>query len=153
MGLNISTVNHIEQYKMNAENLTALVGVIAWAYIILAIVASIFLAQLFEKRLKLKSPALLPYRWGYFFGLVETSFLLWALFFGVMAVLLAAAQQWEICGEMIAVTVWCGTQGIAGWFIIKRKRWAWAVGTVASLNLIFWIINCIYTRKRWKELS
>lgn len=73
--------------------------------------------------------------------------------FAVCAIIYFYYQQWYGFGGCAAVTAWCLIQGICGWFIIKRKRWAWAVGTVASLNLVLWIINCIYTRKRWKELS
>ena len=43
--------------------------------------------------------------------------------------------------------------GPAGYFVIKRRRWAWIVHTVASFNPLWWIINTVYARHRWAEFE
>lgn len=37
-------------------------------------------------------------------------------------------------------------------FVVKRRRWAWVVLTIASLNPILWIAHYFYVRHRWTEL-
>jgi hypothetical protein len=49
--------------------------------------------------------------------------------------------------------VFFGLHAVAGWFIIKRKPWAWVVGTVFSFNIFLWVINYAYGRNRWREFA
>ena len=39
------------------------------------------------------------------------------------------------------------------YYVIRRKKWAWVMGTVISLNPVVWITNVIYGRRRWKEFT
>ena len=60
-------------------------------------------------------------------------------------------SQWIGFGVILVCTVYFTIIAVSGWFIIQRKRWAWVVGTIASLNPLMWIINYIYGRNRWRE--
>ena len=37
--------------------------------------------------------------------------------------------------------------------VILRLRWAFVMFTLALMNPIIWIINAIYLKNRWRELS
>jgi hypothetical protein len=39
-------------------------------------------------------------------------------------------------------------RAVSGWFMIKRKRLAWIVGTALSFNVFLWVINTIYAPRR-----
>lgn len=42
---------------------------------------------------------------------------------------------------------------VVGAFMYKRRRWAWLVGTLLSLNPIVYIVNIIYLKNRWNEMT
>jgi hypothetical protein len=60
-------------------------------------------------------------------------------------------NQPGVSTECFLYTAYFAVQAVCGWFIIKRKRWAWAVGTAASFNIVWWIANSIYAKNRWQE--
>jgi hypothetical protein len=139
---------------MNPEQIGQIGETVSWVVIVVGLIVSAVIASFLETRRQSKTPSTMPYGWGYFFGLAEIMCVgLFTLLFAVCAIILFYHQQWYGFGGCAIVSAWCLIQGICGWFIIKRKRWAWTVGTIASLNLILWITNWIYARNRWKELS
>ncbi len=42
---------------------------------------------------------------------------------------------------------------VTHFFITKRQRWAWVIGTILQFNPILWVINGFYARNRWAEFS
>jgi hypothetical protein len=62
-------------------------------------------------------------------------------------------NQHGVATECFIYAVYFAVQAVCGWFIIKRKRWAWAVGTAASFNIVWWIANTIYAKNRWQEFA
>jgi S1-C subfamily serine protease len=126
---------------------------IIYVYIFSAVIISICLAQVLEKRLKARFPETLPYRWGYYFGCANLACAPFAFLFACFAVIFALSEKPELFGQFSVYAAYLGLLAICGWFIIKRRWWAWVCGTILSFNLVLWIINSIYGRKRRKELS
>lgn len=42
---------------------------------------------------------------------------------------------------------------VSAYYIYKRKRWAWILGTILTINQILWLINAIYLIQDWRDLS
>lgn len=117
--------------------------------LILGGVATIFLGTLvaayrLEGRHADKAPQTLPYTWGYWTG---CSWLVWSSLLGTG--LLATSKSDD--------AVWVGmlflVLAIPGYYVIKRRRWAWIVVTILSFSPILWIAHWIYGRNRWAELE
>jgi hypothetical protein len=132
---------------MTAENLTTII----YLYCFIAVVASIFIAFRLETRLKARLPDSQPYRWGFYIGCISIAGVPFMLQMLVAALIAMKANQQGVATECFIQTVYFAVQAVCGWFIIKRKRWAWAVGTAASFNIVLWIANGIYARNRWDE--
>jgi hypothetical protein len=132
---------------MNADDITSL----SYLYIFVAIIASIFVALALEKRLKARTPASRPYRWGFYVGSMGVACAPIALLTILGMVLAGMNSRWEAFGEFLAWTVFFAVHTVSGWFVIQRKRWAWVVTTICSFNIFTWIINYIYGRNRWGE--
>ena len=94
-----------------------------------------------------KDPNVTPYTWGYFIGLMGAlSGFSFGLFYFIAGLALGADQV--LVGGLYLLLF-----AAVHVFIIKRKRWAWIVGTILQLNPILWIINGIYGKKRWHEMD
>jgi hypothetical protein len=132
---------------MNAQDITG----ILWLYTILAIVGSIFTASALEKRLKSRTPATRPYRWGFYVGTMGIACAPIALLTILGAIVAGRNRNWIPFGECLAFAVFFIVHTVCGWFIIRRKRWAWVLGTIFSCNIFVWIINYNYGRNRWGE--
>ena len=130
---------------MTAETFAAIV----WLYIAVAVVVSIAVAQKLDRRLHERLPSSRRYRWGYYIGSMGLACVPFALLFTYALLVSAGDGQAERVGEFLVYGVYSAFQAICGWFIIKRRRWAWAFGTIFSLNIVLWIINGIYARNRW----
>lgn len=119
--------------------ITILIAVPAW-------ITALFLEQ---RRKKTAAADQLPYTWGYFqaaSGLLSGCFAFVAV--GVAA-RSSSAQSGVWLIWLVLALIWTP----AGYFVLKRRRWAWVVHTVASLNPLWWIINTIYARNRWTEFG
>lgn len=91
-----------------------------------------------------------PYTWGLFQGLAGLASGVVLLGIAVIAALFVPASAPETMGlALLMITFY----SIPGYFVLKRKRWAWVVLTVASLNPLVWIINGIYGKNRWAEFG
>jgi hypothetical protein len=64
---------------------------------------------------------------------------------------LAGEQRHMLVGG--GATVFFALHAVCGWFIIRRKRWAWVIGTLLSISPAIWIPNAIYGSNRWKEFA
>jgi amino acid permease len=103
------------------------------------------LALLLDKKLHQKHPGAMPYKWGYYTGLMGM------LTYGLLALMLLAYSIFE-GQEAYAVSIGFLLATIPYFFILKRKRWAWVVGIILLFNPILWIVNAVYARNRWKEM-
>jgi len=127
--------------------------------IIVCIIASIVIAIKVGNVFDEKYPNLQPYKWGFFQGWVGllTGGVLTILMLINPLLLFSDLKLSEDEGFRIFVTVFMAVymsiMAIACLFIIKRKRWGWIVATILSLNPILWVVNGIYLKNRWKELS
>jgi drug/metabolite transporter (DMT)-like permease len=129
------------------------ITLLSWLYVLAAIVSSIFVALALEKRLKIQMPATRPYRWGFYVGSMGLACAPLALFFGAATIVAGRNDRWEGVGYCSVITVFFALHVICGWFIIRRTRWAWVIGTIFSCNIFVWVINFIYGRNRWKEFG
>jgi len=118
-----------------------------------AAIVSIFAAQILERRLKAQLPQTLPYRWGYYVGCICLASAPFALLFACKAAFFAANEKWGLFGTYLVYTAHSSFLTLCGWFIIKRRWWAWVIGTIFSFNMLFWITNSIYGPNRREELS
>ncbi len=132
-------------------------------YFVIVVVGSSLIARRLEAKRRQAVPGTLPYTWGYFWGLAG---LVSGCMFGVMGILGVVGPHKRLA--YLAVVLhgdWRGPQNAAidlvvaalfiptHYYVIRRKKWAWVMGTVTSLNPVVWIINAIYGWRRWKEFA
>lgn len=109
-----------------------LVGV-PLAVLILPIIAAFVLNRRFHERY----PETKGFRWGYYFSIMA--------FIG--GLILGRLLDLGTLSVIVCALIY----GSLAWFFAQRRRWAWIALTILSFNLIAWIINAIYLRKRWAE--
>jgi len=107
---------------------------------------SAFASFLLEARRKGRATGLCAYTWGYFQGSS-------GLLLGTLTLLfsLSAAESNGINSTLAVVFVMGAAWATAGYYVIRRRRWAWVVHTIASFNPAWWMINYVYARNRWNE--
>lgn len=128
----------------------ALIGLL---YLLVATFASIPISLALNKKLRKEAPGILPYRWGFYFGCMGIACLPVAVLTGLAAVLSGSAgAKAEVAGNL-GWSLFFTVQAICGWFVIKRRRWAWVLGTLLNLNVVTWIINSMYFNNRWHEFQ
>ena len=110
-------------------------------------IPSAIVAWILEARRLSESPESRTYAWGYFQGCI-------GLLSGALGLVLM------IAGGISGNPTWFGTgalfaalYGVPGFFVMRRRRWAWIILTIAMVNPISWIINGIYARNRWSEFG
>ena len=135
------------QVAMNTDTIKSLLDL----YVLVAVVASICIASSLEKSLKTRLPATRPYMWGFYTGCMGVACAPLAVVAALGMAVAGINGRWETFGLFLALTAWLALSTVSGWFIIKRKRWAWLLGTILSGNILVWIINYIYGRNRWGE--
>ncbi len=154
---------------MTVEDITLLAGV----YFIGAVIISLLAAFWLDLRLKSLLPTNGPYLWGFFFGSIcfLACFPLAALS-ALEAIRAALSGKWAACSVHEVSTLVFAANALCGWFILRRKRWAWALGTflgpisafpalrdllgpdpvfLSFLGCIIWPVNYVYGRNRWTE--
>jgi len=112
-----------------------------------AAVASFILEH--RRRARLADANTRPYTWGYFQGC--SGFIA-----GVYALIAVPYTLWSPDAESGAWLVWVGLASIwlsAGYFTIRRYRWAWVMNTIAMCNPLWWLIDWQYGRNRWAEFA
>ena len=117
-------------------------------YLLIAIGISIRMAFKLEKGLKIRLPHTRPYKWGFYAGCMGIA----CAPLGLLSLaVIPTAKTGEDMLAIFAAGVWFLVHTVCGIFIVRRKRWAWVVGTVFLCNPIIWIIDGIYAKNRWKE--
>jgi hypothetical protein len=99
---------------------------------------------LLERRRKRHGIGKLPYTWGYFVGC-------WLVFLGALTAAVGLLGYAGKPGVGPSALVLSAVFYVPGWFVIRRHRWAWIVGSIVSLNPVWWLINHVYGRNRWDE--
>lgn len=68
------------------------------------------------------------------------------LIVGTIYLLATGFGEYKVLGFILVIlNLWLGVA------ILSMSRWAFLIGTIASLNPILWIINGIYLKKRWNH--
>ncbi len=154
---------------MTVEEVLLLAGV----YLVGALILSLLAAFWFDLRLKARLPANRPYTWGFFFGcLCIACCVPLAAVSGLETVRAALSGKWAACEIHAIYSLLFGLSAICGWGIVKRKGWAWILGTLLGpisafpvlrdflghvlapagfLGCIILLVNYLYGRKRWSE--
>lgn len=119
---------------------------------------AMFASFILEDRRMRRQPGTRPYTWGLYCGLysmILSALAAWIAVFAIGGELAAAGP--ERTGESVALAVFVGIivglWGVPGFFMIRRRKWAWIMATILSLNPIWWIVNTIYGRNRWAEFT
>ena len=136
------------------------VRVIAGIALILMFVVPLVLwdqAKRADARLRANNPATLPFKWGYLYGLATLCFGVFASIGLLAAGLLPsppyAPEKTPDATALIYLVMWALPLTICGYFVLRRKRWAWVLATVLSLNPVIWLINAVYGARRWREME
>lgn len=111
----------------------------------LSIIAPFILPFILDNKRRKKFPETRPYRWGYFMGLFWI-----AVAFSTLDILVSRNLDFSYC---LIVSAGIAIYFLLGIFIIRRNPWAIVIGTILTLNPIFWICNGIYFAKRWREFA
>lgn len=96
-----------------------------------------------ERRRRATSPGTLPYTWGFFQGVGSLLAGSW-----IFLLTLGAGGD-AIAAGLVVVALYA----VPGWFVIRRRRWAWVVLTIATLNPVLWIAHYVYGKNRWSEFN
>jgi len=107
------------------------------------IVTAAVLSSSMASSLKAESAKLRPYAWGYFIGLL-------GLTSSALPIILVLIFPSDSTPFVISI---CIVTSTTFFYIIKRNRIAWIIGTFFYLNPLVWIINGIYLRNRWSEMG
>ena len=152
------------QRGMTVDEMTLLAGV----YIVGAVILSLVVAYRLNSRL----PGNRPYMWGFFFGCVCIACVPLVVASAVETVVAFSRERWVACHLHGICTVVFALTTVCGWFIVRRRGWAWLLGSllgpvcafpvlqdllgwmvanVGYLGGIVWAINYAYGRNRWGE--
>ncbi len=110
--------------------------------VVVIVLIAIPIAFIHDKKLHEEQPSVRPYKWGYYIGYAG---LIGSVLFIFLVVLFSAA--------LALFLVLSIPQAIASYYIIRRKKWAWVLGTILTLNPILWIAHIFYGRNRWGEFG
>ena len=146
---------------------------LAGVYFIGAVIISLLAAFWLDLRLKTLLAANRPYLWGFFFGSIcFLACVPLAALSALEAIRAALDGKWPACSVHEVYTLVFAVNAFCGWFIIRRKRWAWALGALLGpisafpvlrdllgpdpvylslLGCILWPVNWAYGRNRWVE--
>ena len=121
-----------------------------WAITIICLLISIPAAFTMNDSLHKKNPDLKPYAWGYYIGLMGA---LSGTSVGILQFVAASKTYGSRSDTLVLLGIFFLVTAVVHVFIIKRNKWAWIVGIILQLNPILWIINGIYLKNRWSEMS
>lgn len=154
---------------MTIEDITLLSG----AYLAAAVIISLLAAFRLDSGLKARLPASRTFMWGFFFGCMGIAFLPLAVLSALAAVAAASSARWAAYLVHGVYTIVFASNVVCGGFILRRRRWAWVLGTFLTPICAFpvlrdllgpdlapvglsactiWLVNYVYARKRWPEL-
>ena len=130
---------------MDDATMTAFITIIiSITAITLYITIFYYIAYKLEQKLKKILPYTKPYKWGFFIGCTSI----------VNAIyLMSFMNGGNALFVNFTIFIYIVINIICGCLVIKRNRWAFVILTILHLNPVSWIINGIYLKNRWKELS
>lgn len=151
---------------MNILEGLAISYIISLLSFIPTLIASIIICILKDKKRLRENPDTKPYKWGYFIG--------W--FFSISSIigilsysLIVQNNIWDRSYEQLGLSTdfyykyalfafiysffFLLIPGVLIIFRNKLCRFAWIIHTAMTFNPIYWIINDIYLKNRWKELD
>lgn len=123
---------------------------IYWGVAILCLAISLAVSFLMNASLHKKHPEVKSYVWGYFIGCVG---MLSLTVTGVLLIVDASNNYGIRSDKYEAFGIVALMAAIVHFFILKRSKWAFIIGTLIQLNPILWIINGLYLKNRWSELA
>ena len=92
----------------------------------------------------------LPFTWGYYVGM--SGFLMGA-YCAFAAIFVALAGEKDAGASAAGLLILAAAWGPAGFYAMKRRKWAWVITTILSCNPVWWIANTVYGRNRWHEFE
>ena len=123
-----------------------------WIVLIMSTAIAVTLAISMNESLHKEFPHVKPYKWGYFTG--------WAGVIGGLAYSIVSfinAMKASPYGDqkpfLFFLSAYFVVAMAAHVFVIKRNRWGWVISIILQLNPLLWIINGIYLKNRWDEMS
>lgn len=123
---------------------------IYWVIIIACLLISIPVSFSMNDSLHKNHPEVKPYAWGYYIGwmgMLNSSAFSIVQFISASKTYGRNSDTFAVLGLILLIVA------ITHFFIIKRNKWAWVIGIAFQLNPILWIINGIYLKNRWTEMS
>ena len=114
-------------------------------YLVVAAIVCAIIAFEIESRRKRRGIGVRAYTWGYYNGCVGIALMPLAILW-----LYVAIEGHE--AGLFVVAAWPIVQTVCGYYVLRRHRGAFVVGTILSFNPILWIVNYFYIRHRWNEL-
>jgi len=103
-----------------------------------------------DEALHKQAPEAKPFKWGYYFTVGGAAGnLLWALAF-IYRALYAQGMHFYILLLLALIMV---ISACVNALAMQRQRWALVTAVILQCNPIFWIINAIYLKNRWRELA
>ncbi len=154
---------------MTVEDITLLAG----SYLTGAVVISLVTAFWLDQRLAGRLPGSRTYMWGFFFGCICIAYVPLAALSALETVRAGLYSRRAACEVHGVYTLIFALNVVCGWFIIRRKAWAWVIGTllgpvcafpvlrdlfgsmvvyIGFVGYVIWPVNYLYGRSRWGEL-
>jgi len=123
---------------------------IYWGITIICLLISVPVAFSMNNALHKKHPDVKPYAWGYYIGLMGA---LSGTAVGILQFVAASRTYGSRSDTFVLLGIFFLVTAVVHVFIVKRNKWAWIIGIILQLNPILWIINGIYLKNRWSEMS
>lgn len=126
---------------------------VVWVYIFLCISVSVAVSFWLQARLERSNPDTRPFRWGFYNGCMSICCFPIGLLCSAMVLTAIRRGDAYNVGYFGVWSAWMLGDAVCGYFVIHRRKWAWLASTFLSANLFVWIINAIYGKNRWDELT
>ena len=124
-------------------SISTLYIIVLWIYAGVFFIALVYSRDL-NGAFQLAHPSKRPFTWGFFISIAGVLISAIAGYIYFLDVILGPSKD-VYMGVVKAATVY--------YFMFKRNRTAWVIGTIGSLNPILWVINGIYLKHRWQEMD
>ena len=102
-----------------------------------------------NRTLQSETPEARPFMWGYYQG--YSGIIAGALW--IMLSIYGAANGNVNASDALMISGFGGACIALGWYTIKRNAYALVALTIISCNVVHYVINAIYIKNRWKELT
>lgn len=116
---------------------------------IICLLFSVPAALTMNDSLHKKIPSLKSFAWGYYVAIMGA-------LSGAAGTLMSfsnASQAYGGSSDNFALGMFSLTIAVVHTLMIRRSKWAWVAGIILQLNPILWIVNGIYLKNRWSEMS